>query len=100
MPVRAGLQHSSRVVTANILTSAIVAPLYGKLGDLYRRRNTIFGSVALFLIGAALCAMATSMAFLIAARAIQCHGDSGLFVPTLSVGRRGWRPSGRCFPAG
>ena len=37
-----GLDHLSWVVTAYILTSTIVAPLYGKLGDLYGRRNTIF----------------------------------------------------------
>ncbi len=40
-----GLDHLSWVVTAYILTSTIVAPLYGKLGDLYGRRNTIFVSV-------------------------------------------------------
>ncbi|MFZ1479513.1 MAG: MFS transporter, partial [Paracoccaceae bacterium] len=33
-----GLDHLSWVVTAYILASTIVAPLYGKLGDLYGRR--------------------------------------------------------------
>eukprot|EP01036_Dinobryon_divergens_P013117 gene13117-17684_t len=37
-----GVEHLSWVVTAYILTSTIVAPLYGKLGDLFGRRNTIF----------------------------------------------------------
>ena len=80
-----GLEHLSWVVTAYILTSTIVAPLYGKLGDLYGRRNTIFVSVALFLIGSALCGMATSMTYLIVARAIQGLGGGGLFVLALSV---------------
>ncbi len=80
-----GLDHLSWVVTAYILTSTIVAPLYGKLGDLYGRRNTIFVSVAVFLAGSALCGVAGSMMFLIIARAIQGLGGGGLFVLALSV---------------
>ena len=80
-----GTDHLSWVVTAYILTSTIVAPLYGKLGDLYGRRNTIFVCVAIFLFGSALCGFATSMTFLIIARAIQGLGGGGLFVLALSV---------------
>ena len=80
-----GLDHLSWVVTSYILTSTIVAPLYGKLGDLYGRRNTIFVSVALFLLGSVLCGVATSMTFLIISRAIQGMGGGGLFVLALSV---------------
>lgn len=80
-----GLEHLSWVVTAYILTSTIVAPLYGKLGDLYGRRNTIFVSVAVFLLGSVLCGLANSMTFLIAARALQGMGGGGLFVLALSV---------------
>ncbi len=80
-----GLEHLSWVVTAYILTSTIVAPLYGKLGDLYGRRNTIFVSVALFLLGSVLCGVASSMTFLIVARAVQGLGGGGLFVLALSV---------------
>ena len=80
-----GLEHLSWVVTAYILTSTIVAPIYGKLGDLYGRRNTIFVSVALFLLGSVLCGIATSMTFLIVARAVQGLGGGGLFVLALSV---------------
>jgi EmrB/QacA subfamily drug resistance transporter len=80
-----GLEHLSWVVTAYILTSTIAAPLYGKLGDLYGRRNTIFVSVAIFLAGSALCGVAPSMTVLIIARAIQGLGGGGLFVLALSV---------------
>ena len=80
-----GLDHLSWVVTAYILTSTIVAPLYGKLGDLYGRRNTIFVSVAIFIAGSVLCGVATSMTFLIIARGIQGLGGGGLFVLALSV---------------
>ncbi len=80
-----GLDHLSWVVTAYILASTISAPIYGKLGDLYGRRNMVFLSVALFLLGSTFCGMAGSMEALIAARALQGIGGGGLFVLALSV---------------
>lgn len=80
-----GLDHLSWVVTAYILASTVVAPLYGKLGDLYGRRAMVFVSVSTFLIGSILCGAAGSMEFLIAARAIQGLGGGGLFVLALSI---------------
>lgn len=80
-----GLEHLSWVVTAYILASTVSAPLYGKLGDLYGRRNTVFVSVTVFLLGSALCGIANSMTFLILSRALQGLGGGGLFVLALSV---------------
>ncbi|AJE47939.1 MDR family MFS transporter [Celeribacter indicus] len=80
-----GLDHLSWVVTAYILASTVVAPLYGKLGDLYGRRNVVILAVLLFLAGSVLCGLARSMGFLIAARAIQGLGGGGLFVLALSI---------------
>ncbi len=80
-----GLNHLSWVVTAYVLASTVVAPLYGKLGDLYGRRSMVYVSVGLFLLGSTLCGMAGSMPVLIAARAIQGLGGGGLFVLALAV---------------
>ena len=80
-----GLDHLSWVVTAYILASTIVAPLYGKLGDMYGRRVMVFLSVGLFLAGSALCGLATSMTWLILARGVQGLGGGGLFVLALSI---------------
>ena len=80
-----GMDHLSWVVTAYVLTSTVVAPLYGKLGDLYGRRNMVFVSVTLFLLGSVLCGVAGSMTSLIASRALQGLGGGGLFVLALSV---------------
>jgi EmrB/QacA subfamily drug resistance transporter len=80
-----GLDHLSWVITAYVLTSTVVAPLYGKLGDLYGRRNMTFISVGLFVFGSVLCGVADSMGFLIAARAVQGVGGGGLFVLAFSV---------------
>ncbi|MCB1337074.1 MAG: MFS transporter [Maritimibacter sp.] len=79
------LEHLSWVVTAYILASTVSAPLYGKLGDLYGRRNMVFVSVGLFLAGSALAGAAMSMQWLIVSRAIQGLGGGGLFVLALSV---------------
>lgn len=80
-----GLNHLSWVVTAYVLASTVVAPLYGKLGDLYGRRTMVYVSVGLFLVGSTLCGLAGSMPFLIVARAIQGLGGGGLFVLALAV---------------
>lgn len=80
-----GLDHLSWVVTAYILSSTVVAPLYGKLGDLYGRRVMVFVSVGLFILGSALCGLAGSMGFLIFARTVQGLGGGGLFVLALTV---------------
>lgn len=80
-----GLEHLSWVVTAYILASTVVAPIYGKLGDLYGRRTMVIVSVSIFLLGSVLCGMAGSMGFLIAARALQGLGGGGLFVLALSI---------------
>ena len=64
-----GLQHLSWVVTAYLLASTVVGPLYGKLGDLYGRKRVLQVALVLFLVGSALCGLAQSMPQLIAFRA-------------------------------
>ena len=68
----------SWIVTAYLLTSTCVTPIAGKLGDLYGRRRLLHVSLAVFLIGSVLCALATSMAGLIFARALQGIGGGAL----------------------
>ncbi len=80
-----GLQHLSWVVTAYLLASTVVAPLYGKLGDLYGRKRVLQVALVLFLAGSALCGLAQSMPQLIAFRAVQGLGGGGLIVVTMAV---------------
>jgi EmrB/QacA subfamily drug resistance transporter len=80
-----GLDHLSWVVTAYLLTSTVVAPLYGKLGDLYGRKVMMQISVSVFLLGSALAGLSQTMWFLIASRAVQGIGGGGLFVLALTV---------------
>jgi EmrB/QacA subfamily drug resistance transporter len=60
-------------------------PLYGKLGDVYGRKNLFLFSIVVFLLGSALCGAATDMTQLIVFRAIQGIGAGGLFPLSLAV---------------
>ena len=80
-----GLDHLSWVVTSYLLVSTVVAPLYGKLGDLYGRKVMMQIAVTLFLLGSMLCGQATSMTFLILARGLQGVGGGGLMVLAQTV---------------
>ncbi len=80
-----GIEHLSWVVTAYLLASTVVGPLYGKLGDLYGRRIVLQTAIVIFLVGSALCGLAQDMGQLIAFRALQGIGGGGLMVTTMAV---------------
>jgi EmrB/QacA subfamily drug resistance transporter len=80
-----GLEHISWVVTAYLLASTVVGPIYGKLGDLYGRKIVLQAAIVIFLIGSALCGLSQNMAELIAFRALQGLGGGGLIVVTIAV---------------
>ena len=73
-----GLEHYSWVFSAFMLASTTTVPIYGKLSDIYGRRNLYVFAMALFLIGSVLCGWANSMTTLIFARAIQGIGAGGI----------------------
>ena len=68
----------SWVITAYLLASTAVAPVYGTLSDIYGRRAMIITSLSLFLIGSVLCAVAPNILTLILARALQGIGGGGI----------------------
>ena len=68
-----------------MLATAVVTPLYGKLGDLYGRKLIIQCAIALFLTGSVLCGLSQSMGQLIAFRAIQGPGGGGLMVTSMAA---------------
>ncbi len=80
-----GIEHLAWVVTAYLLTSTVVGPLYGKLGDLYGRKRILQSAIVVFLVGSVLCGLAQDMGQLIAFRAIQGLGGGGLFVTVIAV---------------
>ena len=80
-----GIEHLSWVVTAYLLASTVVGPLYGKLGDIYGRKIVLQAAIVIFLVGSALCGLAQNMGELIAFRALQGIGGGGLIVTTIAV---------------
>ncbi len=80
-----GLSVQAWVTTAFLITSTIATPLYGKLSDIYGRKQFFSLAVALFVIGSALCGTAQSMYMLAAFRAFQGLGAGGLFSLALAI---------------
>src|SRR5882724_4859051 len=56
-----GSTHLSWVVTAYLLTSTAITPLYGKIGDLYGRKKIFLFAISIFLVGSALCGASQNM---------------------------------------
>ena len=83
LPRIIGALHGSQsqytwVVTATLLTSTAVTPIWGKLADLYNKKRLVQLSIAIFLVGSLLAGLAQNTEQLIAARAFQGLGMGGL----------------------
>jgi EmrB/QacA subfamily drug resistance transporter len=80
-----GLAHQSWVVTAYLLASTVVTPIYGKLADLYGPKKIFMFAITLFLAGSVLCGMSQNMSELIAFRALQGLGGGGLMALVFTI---------------
>src|SRR5689334_14878701 len=72
-------QYLPWIVTAYLLAATAVAPLYGKISDIYGRRRTLYAALGLFLLGSVIAALSPNLFVLIGARAVQGIGGGGLF---------------------
>src|SRR5579864_591985 len=68
----------SWVITAYLLASTAVAPVFGTLSDIYGRRAMIITAMGLFVTGSILCAVAPNISLLIVARGLQGLGGGGI----------------------
>ncbi|MDT4934865.1 MAG: hypothetical protein QOK11_2757 [Pseudonocardiales bacterium] len=80
-----GLSVQAWVTTGFLITSTIATPLYGKLSDIYGRKPLFLFAIATFIVGSALCGLATSMYMLAAFRALQGIGAGGLMSMALAI---------------
>lgn len=80
-----GLEHFSWVFTAYMLGSTVTVPVYGKLSDMFGRRNLYLLGIVIFLIGSILCGMSGSMNQLIAFRAVQGVGGGAMMVNSFAI---------------
>jgi EmrB/QacA subfamily drug resistance transporter len=72
------VSNLSWVITAYLLASTAVAPVFGTLSDIYGRRAMIVAALSLFVVGSILCALAPNMPVLILARGLQGLGGGGI----------------------
>ncbi|MBW4089554.1 MAG: MFS transporter [Proteobacteria bacterium] len=73
-----GFNHLAWIVSAYLLTSTAMTPVYGKLSDIYGPRKPLLVALAVFGAGSVLCALAGSLWQLVGARAVQGIGGAGL----------------------
>ena len=90
-----GLELYAWVTTAYMLTSTVLVPIYGKLGDQYGRKPVLLLGIAIFLIGSALCGISgefgtlpllgDGMMQLIVFRAVKGIGGAALFTSAIGM---------------
>jgi EmrB/QacA subfamily drug resistance transporter len=80
-----GLELYPWVFSVYLLASTVTGPIWGKLADLFGRKPTYLVSMSLFLLGSAACGAAPSMAWLVAARALQGVGAGANFTLTQTI---------------
>lgn len=79
------LDKYSWVAISYLLTSAIVTPIYGKLGDLFGRKKIFMISIVIFLIGSVLCGLSQNIDQLVIFRAVQGIGGGGLMALIFAI---------------
>jgi EmrB/QacA subfamily drug resistance transporter len=73
------------VVNAFLLPLSALLLLGGAAGDLYGRKRLLIGGTALFVAASLLCALGTSLAWLLAGRAMQGLGAAFLLPSSLAI---------------
>ena len=80
-----GFELISWVFSLYLLTCAVSTPIYGKLSDLYGRKNTLSIGIIIFLIGSCLCGLSQNMYQLIGFRTLQGLGAGSIFTITYTI---------------
>lgn len=80
-----GFEQVSWVYAIYMLATAVSAPIYGKLADLFGRKNVMMFGIGIFLAGSTLCGLASSMEQLIVFRALQGLGAGSVMPITMTI---------------
>lgn len=73
LPAQTGASAAtvSWMLTATLVTGAVLNPVLGRAGDMYGKRRVLLGSLATMTVGSVMCALTSDIAVLIVARALQ-----------------------------
>ncbi|GAA0929423.1 MFS transporter [Nonomuraea longicatena] len=91
-----GFGQLPAIVTAYLVAATVVMPVYGGLGDRYGRKPLMQAAIVIFVAGAALSALATSMPQFLLFRVLQGVGGGGLMIGALITVRL---PDGASLPS-
>lgn len=80
-----GLNLQAWATTAYLITATVTTPLYGKLGDIFGRRQLFLFAIGVFVVGSVASAFSTSMYELAAFRGFQGIGAGGLFTLSMTI---------------
>lgn len=80
-----GFELISRVFSLYLLAAAVSTPIYGKLSDLYGRKNILIIGLLIFLTGSILCGFSSSILQLIIFRSVQGLGAGSIFTVTYTI---------------
>ncbi len=80
-----GVDQMLWVMTAYILASTIMMPIYGKMSDLIGRKAPLITAISLFIAGSVIGALAPDMGVLIVARVVQGLGAGGLMILSQAI---------------
>ena len=80
-----GVDLVAWIVTAYLLAATAATPLFGRISDVYGRDRIFKLALIIFLAGSVMAALAPSMVWLIAARAVQGVGGGGAMVLTMTI---------------
>src|SRR6185436_7701310 len=74
------LRDVSWIMVSYLLSAAVVAPVYGRLGDARGRRRMLLVALGVFTLGSLVCGVSQSLPQLVAGRVLQGLGGGGLMV--------------------
>lgn len=80
-----GVDHQVWITTAYLLATTIVMPVYGKLGDVFGRRQLFLIAIAVFTVASVGCAFAGDFWMFVTFRAMQGLGAGGLMILSQAI---------------
>jgi EmrB/QacA subfamily drug resistance transporter len=89
------VERASWVVVSYLIAATVAAPIYGRLGDAFGRRRLMFVALAVFILASLLCAVASTIELLSAARVLQGLGGGGLMTLSQALVGEAIRPRER-----